>query len=78
MNSKTLRRALKEGYEDRGVFEPEERFWRAVKEVIDMLESKNEKKTKPEAPNSERLKKTARNRPRRAIIIAGGGGSARR
>jgi hypothetical protein len=48
MNLKALRRALKAGYEDRGVFEPEERFWRAVKEVIEMLDRKNEKKNRPE------------------------------
>jgi len=43
MNLNAIRRALKEGYQDRGVFEPEERFWKAVKEVIDVLERKNHK-----------------------------------
>jgi len=43
MNINAIRRALEEGYEDRGVFEPEEKFWKAVKEVIDMLEPKNRK-----------------------------------
>jgi hypothetical protein len=36
MNLNAVRRALEEGYEDRGVFEPEEKFWQAVKQVIDM------------------------------------------
>jgi hypothetical protein len=41
MNLNAVRRALEEGYEDRGVFEPEEKFWRAVKQVIDMLGRKD-------------------------------------
>jgi hypothetical protein len=45
---KTLHRVLKDGYEDRGVFEPEEKFWKAVKEVIEMLNRKNGKKNSPE------------------------------
>jgi hypothetical protein len=47
MKLKTLRRILKDGYEDRGVFEPEEKFWKAVKEVIEMLNRKNEKRNSP-------------------------------
>ena len=43
MKLNAIRRALREGYEDRGVFEPEERFWTAVKEVIEMLETNNPK-----------------------------------
>ena len=45
---KALRRALKAGYEDRGVFEPEEKFWKAVKQLIEMLNMKNEKRNSPE------------------------------
>jgi len=41
MNLNAVRRALEEGYEDRGVFEPEEKFWQAVKQVIDMLGRKD-------------------------------------
>jgi hypothetical protein len=41
MNLNAVRRALEEGYEDRGVFEPEEKFWQAVKQVMDMLGRKN-------------------------------------
>jgi hypothetical protein len=41
MNLNTVRRVLEEGYEDRGVFEPEEKFWQAVKQVIDMLGRKD-------------------------------------
>lgn len=48
MKRKTLHRVLKDGYEDRGVFEPEEKFWKAVKEVIEILNRKNEKKNSPE------------------------------
>jgi hypothetical protein len=48
MKLKTLRRVLRDGYEDRGVFEPEEKFWKAVKQVIEMLNIKNEKRNSPE------------------------------
>jgi DNA replication initiation complex subunit (GINS family) len=48
MNLKALRRALEAGYEDRGVFEPEEKFWKAVKHVIEMLETNDEEKKRPE------------------------------
>ena len=41
MNLNAVRRALEEGYEDRGVFEPEEKFWQAVKQLIDMLGRKD-------------------------------------
>lgn len=41
MNLNAVRRALEEGYEDRGVFEPDEKFWQAVKQVIDMLGGKD-------------------------------------
>jgi hypothetical protein len=41
MNLNAVRRALEEGYEDRGVFEPEAKFWQAVKQVIDMLRRKD-------------------------------------
>jgi hypothetical protein len=44
MNLNAVRRALEEGYEDRGVFEPEEKFWQAVKQVIDMLVRKDRQK----------------------------------
>jgi hypothetical protein len=44
MNLNTVRRVLEEGYEDRGVFEPEEKFWQAVKQVIDMLGRKDRQK----------------------------------
>jgi len=44
MNLNAVRRALEEGYEDRGVFEPEEKFWQAVKQVIDMLRRKDRQK----------------------------------
>lgn len=37
MNLNAVRRALEEGYKDRGVFEPEEKFWQAVKQVMDLL-----------------------------------------
>jgi hypothetical protein len=40
MNLKAIRHAMKAGYEDRGVFEPAEKFWRAVNEVIGLLENK--------------------------------------
>jgi hypothetical protein len=50
MKLKTLRRVLKDGYEDRGVFEPEEKFWKAVKQVIEMLNMKNETRNSPEGP----------------------------
>jgi energy-coupling factor transporter ATP-binding protein EcfA2 len=57
MNFKALRRALEAGYEDRGVFEPEEKFWKAVKQVIDMLGTKNEKKKRPEGLSRRRVRK---------------------
>jgi hypothetical protein len=41
MNLNAVRRALEEGYEDRGVFEPDEKFWQAVKQVIDMLRGRD-------------------------------------
>jgi hypothetical protein len=41
MNLNAVRRALEEGYEDRGVFEPEEKFWQAVKQVIGLLGRKD-------------------------------------
>ena len=41
MNLNVVRRALEAGYEDRGVFEPDEKFWQAVKQVIDMLGRKD-------------------------------------
>ena len=41
MNLNTVRRVLEDAYEDRGVFEPEEKFWQAVKQVIDMLGRKD-------------------------------------
>ena len=57
MKLKTLRRVLKNGYEDRGVFEPEEKFWKAVKQVIDTLETNNEEKKKPEWLSRRRVRK---------------------
>lgn len=41
MNLNTVRRVLEKAYEDRGVFELEEKFWQAVKRVIDMLGGKD-------------------------------------
>jgi hypothetical protein len=57
MKLKTLRRVLKNGYEDRGVFEPEEKFWKAVKQVIDTLETNNEEKKKTEWLSRRRVRK---------------------
>lgn len=57
MKLKTLRRVLKNGYEDRGVFEPEEKFWKAVKQVIDMLETNNEEKKRPEWLSRRRVRR---------------------
>jgi DNA replication initiation complex subunit (GINS family) len=57
MNLKAIRRALEAGYEDRGVFEPEEKFWKAVKQVIDMLETNNEEKKRPEWLSRRRVRK---------------------
>jgi len=57
MNLKALRRALEAGYEDRGVFEPEEKFWKAVKQVIDMLETNNKEKKRPEWLSRRRVRK---------------------
>jgi hypothetical protein len=57
MNFRALCRVLKDGYEDRGVFEPEEKFWKAVKQVIDMLETKNEETKRPEGLSRRRVRK---------------------
>ena len=59
MKLKTLSRVLKNGYEDRGVFEPEEKFWKAVKQVIDMLETNNEEKKRPEWLSRRRVRKVS-------------------
>lgn len=55
MNLRALCRVLKDGYEDRGVFEPEEKFWKAIKEVIDTLETKNKEKKRPARLSRRRL-----------------------
>jgi len=60
MNLNAVRRALEEGYEDRGVFEPEEKFWQAVKQVIDMLGRKDRQRVSK--------KKAAHNRSQRGIM----------
>ena len=52
MNLNAVRRALEEGYEDRGVFEPDEKFWQAVKQVIDMLGGKDRQR----APKKRRTR----------------------
>jgi len=70
MNLNAVRRALEEGYEDRGVFEPDEKFWQAVKQVIDMLGGKDRRRASKKAAH-DRSQRGIMKRPKR-------GGSARR
>lgn len=46
MKLETIRRSFQRAYDDRGVFEPDEKFWRAVKQVIDSLQDKRSKPRK--------------------------------
>jgi hypothetical protein len=40
MKQATIRRSLQRGYDERGVLEPGESFWRAVKQIIILLQEK--------------------------------------
>jgi hypothetical protein len=41
MKEATIRRSLQRGYDERGVLEPDENFWRAVKQIIIWLQKKS-------------------------------------
>jgi hypothetical protein len=37
----TIRRSLQRGYDERGVLEPDEKFWSAVKQILIWLQKKS-------------------------------------
>jgi len=67
MKMNAIRSALEEGYEDRGVFEPDEEFWNAVKQVIDLLERKDHKvETTKEKMSADPHRRTVARQSRKA------------
>ena len=42
MKEATIRGSLQRGYDERGVLEPDEKFWSAVKQIIIWLQKKSE------------------------------------
>jgi len=41
MKQATIRRSLQRGYDERGVLEPDEKFWSAVKQILIWLQKKS-------------------------------------